>query len=351
MNYNKKFKGQVQHSATINVNANPLTGITTSFDGILVNANKRFLLGFPTPTTLIGGTWFDISGGGTNATLNSLPTVNYNSKNGGAVVLNGNTNNSLIQFTPSTSLQSAFSTGNFTICITNETNNLANPGSQLSFNLSGSNTPRSNRRGWGIGEGDSGNRITILQSDGTAAYQSTVITATQALNTIYHKTFVVNRAVGSATSVYVNGVLAGTASSSLLTGSFYTPGAESASQFGDIAGWKMNGNVYNILIYNRALTDAEVKQNYYYFGTRFTGIATVTSDYVRNGLSIYYDANDRASLPVFTQVNNGVAGTNTGIICQPNTIYDFPFNQIRNIGVFTTEASTTVNFVLYDEEN
>ena len=47
----------------------------------------------------------------------------------------------------------------------------------------------------------------------------------------------------------------------------------------------------------------------------------------------------------------GVAGTNTGIICQPNTIYDFPFNQIRNIGVFTTEASTTVNFVLYDEEN
>jgi len=36
MNFNKKFKGQVQHSATQNVNANPLTGITTSFDGIMV---------------------------------------------------------------------------------------------------------------------------------------------------------------------------------------------------------------------------------------------------------------------------------------------------------------------------
>ncbi len=351
MNFNKKFKGQVQHSATQNVNANPLTGITTSFDGIMVNANKRFLIGFPSPTTQIGGTWFDISGGGTNATLNSIPTVGYNPKNGGAIRLAGNTNNSLVQFTPPASLQSVFSTGNFTICVTNETTDLTNPGSQLTFNLSGSNTPRSNRRGWAIGEGDDGNEISILQSDGTAAYQSTVITATQNLNQIYHKTFVVNRAVGSATSVYVDGALVGTASSSLLTGSFYTPGAENASQFGNLAGWKMNGNIYNVLIYNRALTDAEVKQNYNYFGTRFTGIATATPDYVRSGLSIYYDANDRASLPVSTAINNGVAGTNTGIICQPNTIYDFPFNQIRNIGVFTTEASTTVNFVLYDEEN
>jgi hypothetical protein len=351
MNFNKKFKGQVQHSATINVNANPLTGITTSFDGIMVNANKRFLIGFPSPTTQIGGTWFDISGGGTNATLNSVPTVGYNPKNGGAIRLDGNGSNTLVQFTPPASLQSAFSTGDFTICVTNETTNLTAPGSQFTFNLSGSNTPRSSRRGFGIGEGDSGNQITILQSDGTAAYQSSVITATQSLNTIYHKTFVVNRAVGSATSVYVNGALVGTASSSLLTGSFYTPGAESASQFGNIAGWKMNGNIYNVLIYNRALTDAEVKQNYNYFGTRFTGIATNTPDYVRSGLSIYYDANDRASLPVSTAIQNGVAGTNTGIICQPNTIYDFPFNQIRNIGVFTTEASTTVNFVLYDAEN
>ena len=350
MNFNKKFKGQVQHSATQNVNANPLTGITTSFDGIMVNANKRFLIGFPSPTTQIGGTWFDISGGGTNATLNSLPTVGYNPKNGGAIRLNGNTNNSLVQFTPPASLQSAFSTGNFTICVTNETTDLTNPGSQLSIRLS-TGTPRANQRGWAVGESDSTGRITVLQSDNTDAYKSETFLVTQNLNQIYHKTFVVNRAVGSATSVYVDGALVGTASSSLLTGSFYTPGSEPASQIGNVAGWKMNGNIYNVLIYNRALTDAEVKQNYNYFGNRFTGIATNTPDYVRSGLVIFYDANDRASLPVSSAIQNGVAGTNTGIICQPNTIYDFPFNQIRNIGVFTTEASTTVNFVLYDEEN
>lgn len=350
MNFNKRFKGQVDVNLTQNVLSNPLIGITTTFDGVMVEANKRMMIGFPTPTTQIGSTWFNLAANSSNGVLNALPTVGYNPKNGGAIRLAGNASNSTVQFTPPASLQSAFSTDNFTICVTNETTDLTNPGSQLTFNLSGSNTPRSNRRGWGIGEGDSGNTITILQSDGTAAYQSSVITATQNLNQVYHKTFVVNRTVGSATSVYLNGTLVGTASSSLITGSLYTPGSESDSQFGNVAGWKMNGNIYNILIYNRALTDAEVQQNWRYFGARFAGISTSAPTYVQSGLSIYYDANNRASLPVSSVYNNGVAGINTGIIAQPNQIYDYPFNQIRQIGLFTTETGCNVSFMLYDEE-
>lgn len=350
MNYNKKLLGQVDVAPTQNVLSNPLTGITTGFDGVLVRADKRCMLGFPTPTTQIGGTWFNLAANSSNASLVSIPVVGFNPKNGGAIRLAGNALSSVINFTPPASLQSAFSTGNFTICITNETTDLTNPGSQLTFNISGGNTPRASRRGWAIGEGDSSNLIQVQQSDGTAAYQVQNFAATQNLNQIYHKTFVVNRAVGSATSVYLNGTLVGTASSSLLTGSFYTPGSENDSQFGNVAGWKMNGNIYNVLIYNRALTDAEVKQNYNYFGTRFTGIATNTPDYVRSGLVIYYDANDRASLPVSAVVQNGVAGTNQGIILQPNRTYDFPVNTARQIGLFTTETGANVSFMLYQEE-
>ena len=65
---------------------------------------------------------------------------------------------------------------------------------------------------------------------------------------------------------------------------------------------------------------------------------------------IYYDANDRASLPVSTAVQNGVAGTNIGIILQPNRTYDFPITTARQIGLLTTEAGANVSFMLYQEE-
>ncbi len=54
MNFNKKYKGTVNTSLTINTNANPLTGITTSFDGILVSSNKRVMIGFSTSLSVLG---------------------------------------------------------------------------------------------------------------------------------------------------------------------------------------------------------------------------------------------------------------------------------------------------------
>ena len=53
----------------------------------------------------------------------------------------------------------------------------------------------------------------------------------------------------------------------------------------------------------------------------------------------------------FSSNSIGIAGTNIGIICQPFQVYDYPFNQIRQLGIFTTESGNNVSFIIYDEEN
>jgi hypothetical protein len=112
----------------------------------------------------------------------------------------------------------------------------------------------------------------------------------------------------------------------------------------------INADIGVFKIYNRALTQTEIRQNSNFFRRRTTGIATQAVDYVKDGLVMYLDAANQDSLTIFNTYRNGIAATNQGIICQPFQVYDYPFNQIRQLGIFTTESGNNVSFMLYDEE-
>jgi hypothetical protein len=330
MNFNKKFKGQVQHSATQNVNANPLTGITTSFDGIMVNANKRFLIGFSTNGVGINSTrWYDVSGNNNHALFTTMPALNQN--NGGSATFSTTPTVSAMTFSNPLPTQTA-STQKWTVSLLTR----MRPSSSMQ-RIAGWNSDIRVAASSGISS-----TLNYINNTGAEifTYGSSINN-----NTWNYVTFTCD-VQAQTKPTYVNGELSVVAP---LNSGDWAQNASGLSATITVTSWDADVAVFQV--YNRALTQAEVRQNSNFFRTRVTGISTAATDYVRDGLVMLLDANNPASLPRETKIFNGVAGTNTGIICQPNTIYDFPFNQIRNIGVFTTEASTTVNFVLYDEEN
>jgi len=201
--------------------------------------------GYYTSYPQTGTTWYDVSGYNNNGTLSNGPT--YSSANGGSILYDGTDdyvsapNTSSLQITEQITLGSWFklsssATGQPTIILKEIYNSATNNSGYLLRNS------RSN------------NSIYI------ALFNDSINTAGTSDNSINLDTwyYACGTYDGSQIKMYLNGVLKGTTN--------YSGGIKSNTSTLYIGqsstGYRMNGNVAVTQIYNRALTAAEVIQNY-----------------------------------------------------------------------------------------
>ena len=191
-----------------------------------------------------GTTWTDVSGEGHDATL-TTNSLTFNSDYGGNIVFDGNTNGEEI-------------TG-----VHNSELNLRN---DLTVECWFRRT--AGRNDWVriFGKGDSSNRTYglwyhvnsnyfLYQRYSGSSNMNNLLSKSVVLNTWYH---MVGTSSGSTHTLYVNGVNMGTVSNS---STFYSSTSPYKIGYGNTHTIH-KGNVSNCRIYNRGLSEAEVKQNY-----------------------------------------------------------------------------------------
>jgi hypothetical protein len=206
-----------------------------------------------------GTTWSDISGNGNTGTLTNGPT--YSSANGGSLVFNGSNNFASI---PSPSPLSGTQLFTFEIWV-----NLTS----ITGNFGGSN-----KAAWlfagGSGSGTGQPEFAVLSANNTSFTPNTIyfgrgaggVTGSLSINVSslmsngnwYQISLV--RSASNIETVYLNGSSIGTGnvSNSFSDGITNFASLENNSSY---SGY-LNGKISNIKIYNRALSAAEVSQNY-----------------------------------------------------------------------------------------
>jgi hypothetical protein len=198
-------------------------------------------------------TWYDLSGNNNNGTLITDPL--FNSSNGGYIAFDGSNDYVSITQNSNTRLQNNYQTLSFFVYITS-----LGPNSFASL--------------WGVGANPTGWWILwtatdislFIETSGT--YISYSVSVTNALNTWMNITCVIDN-VGRTMTVYKNGSLVGTSSQWPV----FTP-PNDVVELGSVratanAGDYIKGRVANVLVYNRALSAAEISQNYETDKTRF----------------------------------------------------------------------------------
>jgi hypothetical protein len=209
-----------------------------------------------------GTTWFDLSGNSNNGTLINGPT--FNSSNGGSIVFDGvddrvtdtdtnfpsggNSRTFSVWFKTPSSLPGASDIPMFLTYGTYDFNQ------SMFFGWEGRNLPQTFPY-----------RL-VVSNYGNQVYSNTALSA----NTIYNAT--VTKTSGSEFyTFYLNGVADGT---NTWTGGSYTitnTVLNGSSNIGGntFSGQYLKGNLYNMLIYNRALSASEINQNFQATRARF----------------------------------------------------------------------------------
>lgn len=116
---------------------------------------------------------------------------------------------------------------------------------------------RSGRKGFQIGHYYSSSGVNIVINDGSNLVRRS-IGRTPGINEVVHATFVFDRDRNKV-FYYYDGLLCSVLDISIVTGNIF--GGE-VIDIGNIAGWKLDGKLFLFRIYNRALTDEEIMQNY-----------------------------------------------------------------------------------------
>ena len=224
-------------------------------NGLVLNIDAGFIPSYPQNNI----TWYDLSGNGNNASL--LNGLQFNNTNGGEIYMDGG--DEYIQVPPSTNIQSYFSNNSFTITVIVKSDNVVYPRSRCPIYVN-STVTNNNQKGWSAGHGASSSSMQIRVGDGTN-FSTTDISHVVSESTIYLRTFTVDRTNGVLTKYYVNGSYIGQHNATNVTGSIYD-GIDTdfvtGFVFGYVWGWRFIGGIYNIMVYNRALSDQEVLQNY-----------------------------------------------------------------------------------------
>jgi len=198
-----------------------------------------------------GTTWTDLSGNGNNGTLVNGPT--YNSSNGGSLVFNGS---SQYATTPAINLTTAgtvsawfYKTGTGTP----DGANIVDIFSNVSSN--GAN-------GWSFALNTSTNKIDFYIANNGGFGVEDFSTQTISNNTWYNVFVTYN---GSNKIIYINGVQDSTFASSV-NGNATTNWSIGSRNTG---ARNFQGNIAQVSIYNRALSTAEVSQNYNALKSRY----------------------------------------------------------------------------------
>ena len=195
-----------------------------------------------------GTTWTDLSGNNITGSLTNGPT--YNSANGGSIVFYGSNDSVIIPHTPSLSVGNSLSV--FFWFYLNSTSSYQ-PIVAKSYN----------NNGWEIANQNGGLRCTLRPS--VSNNNNIFVPGTLNLNNWYCSGFTCNN---TTISLYLNGILQGATSVSSInldtTSSLYVAQRSDGSNIN-----YFNGSISNVQIYNRALSAAEVLQNYNAQKSRF----------------------------------------------------------------------------------
>ena len=209
-------------------------------DGLLLNLDAGDPRSYPGSGTV----WTDLSGNGNTVTLTNGPT--YNNANGGSIVFDG-TNDHILGTLP-------LITGEVTIeawvkfdGVTNRQNVFAQGQDGVSFSC-------------GLVVDNSQIRFRNTNSDYVPSSPSTLVTGQW-----YHLVF---STTGLLTTGYVNGISNGTTPNVISSNNVqtYKIGQRPAS-----SDESLDGNISIVRLYNRALSAAEVAQNYDALKVRYTG--------------------------------------------------------------------------------
>jgi hypothetical protein len=209
-----------------------------------------------------GTTWTDLSGSGNNGTLTNGPT--YSSSNGGSIVFDG-VNDAVLLNNATTFGSPADISINiwvrYTDFIATANGRALFRGSSLSENV-----------GFAVYQATDSpyNRVKCYVNLGTGL--TVLNSATQlSTNQWYFVTLTYN---SSVLSLYINGVLDASIAGS---GGISWPSPARFPQFGEMFGTYFNGRIAQMTFYNRALTAAEVLQNYNALRPRFGDVTNPTT--------------------------------------------------------------------------
>ena len=253
-------------------------------DGLVLNLDAGNTSSYPGS----GTTWTDLSGSGKNATLSNGPT--YSSDDGGSIVFDG-----VNDFASIGSPSPLSGTQLFTFEI------------WVNFTSISGNFGGLNKSAWlfagGTGGGSGQPELGVLSADNTSFTPDTLffgrgsggnvgsclVSVSSLMSNGNWYQIVLVRSSTNTQEVYLNGVQIGTGN---ISNSF----SDGITNFGSIennpnySGY-LNGKISNIKIYNRALTAAEVQQNYNALVGRFP------PSIVLDGLVLNLDAGNTSSYP------------------------------------------------------
>jgi hypothetical protein len=204
-----------------------------------------------------GTTWTDLSGNNSNGTLSGSVLPTYNTANNGSIAFSGGANSTT--YISEYSIPDSFwNAASWTVS------------AWVKFNVVNTGGTNDNAI---IGHGSSGGQNLLLHlGERTAKVQfgmySNDLTGTIPLsaNTFYNIIWAYNRGSGLK-QIYLNSILDTSAIGTTYagTGTNTRIGSYSAGFFGLC----LNGNLYNIQLYNRVLSATEVAQNYNSLKSRF----------------------------------------------------------------------------------
>lgn len=204
-------------------------------------------------------TWIDIAGGKSNGNTNGGI---HDPANMGSFILNTGAKDLVIA--NSKTILDTVSTNNFTLIATVKSTDVVYPRSRFPLYVN-MNPTTNTQKGWSVGHSASTTKIEVRMCDGANLVNGFINhNVTEA--TIYHRAFVVDRTNGLSTKYYVNGQYMGEVAAANVTGSIYTTGG---ILLGNVWGWRFIGNVYNLYLFNKALTAEEVRQNFNAIRSRY----------------------------------------------------------------------------------
>ena len=228
-------------------------------DGLVLNVDAGSRLSYSGS----GTTWSDISGNGNNGTLTNGPT--YSSANSGSIVFDGVDDKVIVPY------NSNLNPSNVTISVWFKRTSATNYGHFAGL-------PASNIS-WGnpyvsygiefIGTTDQPSLV-LGFSNNTFSYTTATASASTAVGLWVN---VVGTYDGSFSKIYVNGQLITSNAETrtlLTTSANFVLGTETQGT----SGYPLNGNISNTQVYNRALSAAEILQNYNALLPRFYSIVT-----------------------------------------------------------------------------
>jgi hypothetical protein len=216
-------------------------------NGLVLHLDAAQLRSYPGS----GTTWTDLSGNGNNGTLTNGPT--FNSGNGGSIVLDGVNDYVTVNNTLN------IGTGAYTVSVWIKVD--VTTDKRITW-----------KRFSGAGDGYSmfirSNKFAFEVLKLGVGFREIYCTNTFSINSFYNVTAVFNRSTTSF--IYLNGVQDGTADMTVFSGLNITNTITYLVGSGGTAGaGYVDGNIYNILQYNRALSATEVLQNYNATKSRF----------------------------------------------------------------------------------